>query len=66
MGPFTLEIAAVNFAFAAGHRRIAINLLAGPLNSGRYSAHGQETGTDRSRRPGTSTKSPTKACGLAP
>jgi hypothetical protein len=32
--PFALEITAGDFAFAAGHRRIAINLLVGTLNSG--------------------------------
>jgi hypothetical protein len=33
MRPFALEIAAGDFPFAAGHRRIAISLLAGTLNS---------------------------------
>jgi hypothetical protein len=33
MRPFPLEIAASDFAFAAGHRRTAISLLAGTLNS---------------------------------
>jgi hypothetical protein len=33
MRPFALEITAGDFAFAAGHLRIAISLLAGTLNS---------------------------------
>jgi hypothetical protein len=33
MRPFALEIAAGDFALAAGHRRIAISLVAGTLNS---------------------------------
>jgi hypothetical protein len=33
MRPFGLEITAGDFAFAAGHRRIAISLLAATLNS---------------------------------
>jgi hypothetical protein len=31
--PFPLEIAADDFSFAAGHRRIAISFVAGTLNS---------------------------------
>jgi hypothetical protein len=33
MRPFALEIAAGDFAIAAGHRRIAISLVTGTLNS---------------------------------
>jgi hypothetical protein len=33
MRPVSLEVGAGDFAFAAGHRRIAISLLAGTLNS---------------------------------
>jgi hypothetical protein len=33
MRPFALEITAGGFAFAAGHRRIVISLVAGTLNS---------------------------------
>jgi hypothetical protein len=33
MRPFALAITAVDFAFAAGHRRIAISFVAGTLNS---------------------------------
>jgi hypothetical protein len=33
MGPYALEIAVGDFALAAGHRRTAINLLAGTLCS---------------------------------
>jgi hypothetical protein len=33
MRPFALEIVAGNFALSAGHRRIAISLVAGTLNS---------------------------------
>jgi hypothetical protein len=33
MRPFALKVSAGDFALAAGHRRIAISLLAGTLNS---------------------------------